>query len=341
MGFSWQEYWSELPFSYSRGSSWPRDSTSISSDSCLGRQILLPLSHLGNLGNIWCYSATESCPTLCRSMDCSMPGFPVFHYQTHVHWVNDAIQPSSVTLFSCLQSFLASGSFPMSQLFISGGQSTGASASVLPMNIQGWVPLGLTGLISLLSKGFSRVFSSTTVWKHQFFWLSAFFMVQLSHPYMTTGKTIALTTGKTIALTRWTSAGKVMSLLFSTLSRFVIAFLPRSKHLLISWLQSLSTVILEPKKIKSVTVSTFPLSICHEVMGLDAMIFIFWMLSFKPAFSVSSFTFIKRLYSSPSLSATEVVSSAYLRLLIFLPAILIPVCVNPAQHFSWSTLHIS
>ena len=92
-------------------------------------------------------------------------------------------------------------------------------------------------------------------------------MVQLSHPYMTTGKTIALTIQ--------TFVGKVTSLLFNMLSRFVIAFLPRSKGLLISWLQSLSTVILEPKKIKSVTTSTFSPSVCHEVIGLDAMIFIF------------------------------------------------------------------
>ena len=96
---------------------------------------------------------------------------------------------------------------------------------------------------------------------------SAFFMVQLSHPYMTTGKTIVFT--------RWTFVGKVMSLLFNRLSRFVIASLLRNKHLLISWLQSMSTVILEPRKIKFVTVSTFPPSICHEVMGLDAMILVF------------------------------------------------------------------
>ena len=96
---------------------------------------------------------------------------------------------------------------------------------------------------------------------------SAFFMVQLSYPYMTTIKTIDLT--------RWTFVGKVMSLLFNTLSRFVVAFLPRSKHLLISWLQSPSTVILEPKKIKSVTVSIVSSSICHKVMGPDAMILVF------------------------------------------------------------------
>ena len=96
---------------------------------------------------------------------------------------------------------------------------------------------------------------------------SAFFMVQLSHPYMTTAKTIALT--------RWKFVGKVMSLLFNMLSRLVIAFLPRSKHILILWLQSLSAVILEPKKTKSVTVSTVFPSIRHEVMGLDAMILVF------------------------------------------------------------------
>ena len=138
--------------------------------------------------------------------------------------------------------FSASGSFPMSQLLALGGQSIGASAStsVLPMTIQGWFPLGWTGLISLQSSGLSRVFSNTTVQKHQFLQCSAFFMVQLSHPYMTTGKTIALT--------RQTFVGKVMSLLFNMLSRLVIAFLPRSKHLLISWLQSPSAVILEPPK---------------------------------------------------------------------------------------------
>ena len=102
-----------------------------------------------------------------------------------------------------------------------------------------------------------------------------------------------------------------MSLLLNMLSRLVITFLPRRKRLLILWLQSPSTVILEPPKIKSDTVSTVSPSISHEVMGPDAMIFIFWMLSFKPTFSLSTFTFIKRLFSSSSLSATRMVSSAY------------------------------
>ena len=123
-----------------------------------------------------------------------------------------------------------------------------------------------------------------------------------------------------------------MSLLFNILFRLVTAFLPRSKRLLISWLQSPSAVILEPKKIKSVTVSTVFPSICHEVMGPDAMILVFWMLSFKPAFSLSSFTF-KRLFSSSSLSAIRVVSSEYLRFLIFLRAILIPACASSSPAF--------
>ena len=120
---------------------------------------------------------------------------------------------------------------------------------------------------------------------------------------------------------------------FNMLSRLVIAFLPGSKHLLISWLQSPSAVILEPPPKKSLTVSTVSPSICHEVMGPDAMIFIFWILSFKPTFSLSSFTFINRLFSCSSLSAIRVVSSAYLKLLIFLPAILIPACASSSLAF--------
>ena len=135
----------------------------------------------------------------------------------------------------------------MSQFFPSGGQRIGVSVSVLPMNIQNRFPLGFTGGISLQSKRLSRVFSNTAVEKHQFFICSVFFIVQLSHPYMTTGKTIALA--------KWIFVGKEMSLLFNMVSGLVIAFLPRSKHLLISWLQSPSVVILEPKKIKSVTAS--------------------------------------------------------------------------------------
>ena len=131
----------------------------------------------------------------------------------------------------------------MSQFFTSGGQSIGVSAltSVLPMNTQDW-SLGWTVWISLQSKGLSRVFSNNIVQKHQFFYTQFFFIVQLSHPYMTTRKTIALT--------RRTLVGKVICLLLNMLFRLVIIFFPRSEHLLISWLQSPSPVILKPPKNK-------------------------------------------------------------------------------------------
>ena len=133
------------------------------------------------------------------------------------------------------------------------------------MNTQDWSPLGWTGWISLQSNGLSRVFN-TTVQKHQLF-STQLSSQSNSHPYMTTGKTIVLT--------RQTFVGKVMFLFLNMLSRLVITFLPRSKRLLISWLQSPSAVILEPPKIKSDTVSTVSPSICHEVMGPDAMILVF------------------------------------------------------------------
>ena len=165
-------------------------------------------------------------------------------------WWHPNISSSVVPFSSCLQSCPESGSYPNSQFFASGGQSIGASVSVLPMNIQDWFPLGLPGLISLQSKGLPRVFSKTTVQNINSSVLSFLY-----------GTTITFTCDywKTIALTTWTFVGKVMSLIFNMLSRFVIAFLPRSKHFvcLISWLQSLSAVILEPEKIKSVTVFIF------------------------------------------------------------------------------------
>ena len=139
-----------------------------------------------------CCSVAKSCPTLCSPMDCSITGSPVFQYlpelaQIHIHWVSESILtlPASVIPFSsCLQCFPAPGSFPMSQLFASGGQSIGASASlsVLAMNIQDWFPLGLTGWISLKSKGPSRVFCQHHSSKASILRCSAFFMVQLSNP---------------------------------------------------------------------------------------------------------------------------------------------------------------
>ena len=180
-------------------------------------------------------------------------------------WCHPTIS-SSVILFSfCPQSFLASGYFPMSQLFAPGGQSIGvsASASFIPMNIQDWIfriflwiSFRMDWLDLLAVQRTLKIFSNTTVENTtSILQRSAFFIVQLSHPYMTTGKTIAFT--------RWSFVGKVMSLLFNMLSRLVIVFLSRSKCLLISWLQSPSAVILEPKKIKSLTVSTVSPSIYH------------------------------------------------------------------------------
>ena len=157
-----------------------------------------------------CCSVAQSYPTLYDPMACSTPGFPVLRHllelaQIHVHGVGDAIQPSSVVPFSsCLQSFLASGSFLRSQPFISGGQNIGASASVLLMNIQDRFCFELTDLICLQSKGLSRVFSNTTAQKHQLFYVQLSSWSQLSHPYM-------MTTGKTIALTKRIFFGKVMS----------------------------------------------------------------------------------------------------------------------------------
>ena len=187
-------------------------------------------------------------------------------------WCHPTISSSVIPFSSCLQSFLASGSFLMSRFFASSGQSidTSVSAWFLPMNIQGWFPLGLTGLNFLLSRALSRVFSNAAVQKHQVFsarpslWSSSHI-----HDYW-----------KNMVLIMQIIVGKVIALLFNTLSRFAIAFLPRSKCLLVLWLQTPSTVILEPKKIKSVTVSIFS----PEVLGPDAMILVFWMLSFKPAF---------------------------------------------------------
>ena len=156
-------------------------------------------------------------------------------------WCHPTILSSVISFSSCLQSFWASGSFPVSQLFTSGGQSIGvsASASVPSMNTQDWFSLGWTGWISLKSKG-RRSLPQHHSSKASVLQCSAFFVVQFSHPYMMTGKTIALT--------RWTFVDKVMSLFFNMLSRLVIAFLSRGMCLLILWRQSPSALILEPHK---------------------------------------------------------------------------------------------
>ena len=228
------------------------------------------------------------CLTLCYHMNYSPPGFPVHHQlsefaQTHVHWVGDAIQashplssPSPTFNLSQIKAFSNESAlhirWPKYWLFSFNISPSSEHPGLISIRMDWLDLLAVQGTLKSLLQHHS---SKASVLR-----CSAFFMVQLSHPYMTTGKAIALT--------RRTFVDKVMCLLLNMLSRLVITFLPRSKRLLISWLQSPSAVILEPKKIKSVIVSIVSLSICHEVMGPDAMILVFWMWSFKPTFSLSS-----------------------------------------------------
>ena len=207
-------------------------------------------------------------------MDCSRPGLPVPHHflkfaQVHVHCISDANQLSQPLMPSSPSALNLSQHQGLFQWVSCSHQLTRVLAlqhQSFPRSIQSWFPLRLIGLISLQSKGLSGVFSTP-----QFEGINSsalsLFTVQLSHHYITIGKTTALTI--------WTFVGRVMSLLFTTLSGFVIAFLPRSNHLLISWLRSPPTVILESMKRKSVTTSTFSPSICLEVMGPDVMILVF------------------------------------------------------------------
>ena len=199
-------------------------------------------------------------------MDCSTAGFPVHHQlpeliQTHVHWVSDAIQPSHPLSSPSPPAFNHSQHqdlFHESVLPIRWPKYWSFSFSISPSN-------EYSGLISFRTDWFDLLGVQGTLKsllqyhssKASILCRSTFFIVQLSRPYMTTGKTRAFT--------RWTFVGKVMSLLLNMLSRLVITFLPRSKHILISWLQSPSAVILKPKKIKSVIVSIVSPSICHEV----------------------------------------------------------------------------
>ena len=211
--------------------------------------LAVPVTYLGFLNNL---SVQFSCSVVSHSLrhhalqhswpPCPPPTCQVYSDSCPLRWWCHPTIPSVFPFSFHLQSFPASRAFQMSQLFPSGGQSIGvsASASVLPMNIQDWFPLGWTGWIFMQSKGLSRVFSNTTVQKHQFF------SAQLSLQFNSHIHTWVLE--NTIALTRRTFVGKVMSLLFNMLSRLVITFLPRRKRLLISWLQSLSAVILELKK---------------------------------------------------------------------------------------------
>ena len=275
-------------------------------------------------------------------MDCSTLGFPVHHHhpelaQTHVHWVDDVIQTSH-PLLSCSppdfnlfqhQSLFFNESvlcirWPKYWSFSFSISSSNEYSGLISFRFDWLDLLAVQGTLksllqhhsskaSILCTLLSLLFNShihTWPLEKPYFWLYG------------------------ICRQRNVSA-------FYYAARLVTAFLPRSNCLIIPWLLSPSAVILEPKEIKSVTVFIVSPSFCHEVMGPDAMIFVFWMLSFKPTFPLSSLTFIKRLFSSSSLSAIRVVLSAYLRLLIFLPAILIPAFAWSSQNFAWYTLHRS
>ena len=221
-------------------------------------------------------SVAQSCPTLYDPMNSSTPGLPVYHQlpestQAHVHRVGDAIQPShplsSPFLLPLIPPSIRVFSIE-STLHIRWPKYWSFSFSISPSNGHpGLISFRMDWLDLLAVQGTLKSLLQHHSSKASILQCSAFFTVQLSHPYMTTGKIIALT--------RRTFVGKVISLLFNMLSRLVITFLPRSKRLLISWLQSPSAVILEPKKMKSDTVSTVSPSISHKVMGPDAVIFVF------------------------------------------------------------------
>ena len=226
-------------------------------------------------------------------MDCSPPGLPVHHQlleltQIHVRWVGDAIQPSHPLSSPSPPAFNLSqnqGLFQQSVLHIWWPKYWSFSFSISASDdYSGLISFRMDWLDLFAIQGTLKSLLQHHSSRASVLQCSAFVTVQLSHPYMTTGKNTALT--------RWTFVVKMMSLLLSMLSRLVITFLPRSKHLLILWLQSPTVVILEPsKKLKSITVSIVFPSISHEVMGPDAMILVFWMLSFKPTFFTLLFHF--------------------------------------------------
>ena len=237
-------------------------------------------------------------------MDCSTPSLPVPHHlpnfaQVHVHCIGDAIQPShplTPSSPSAVNLYKQQGLF---QCVCCLHQMTIPELHLQHQSFQ-WVFrvnfLKIDWFDFLAVQGTRRSLLQHHSWKALILRCSVFFMFQLSQPYMTTGKTTELTI--------WTFVCR-MSLLFNKMSRFVIAFLPGSNHLLSSWLHSPSAVILEPKKRKYVSISSFSPFICHEVMVLDAMILVFSIFSFQPAPSLSSFTLIMRLFSSSSLLPLE------------------------------------
>ena len=225
-------------------------------------------------------SVAQSCPTLCDPIDlvaCQI-SLSITNFWSLLKLMSIKLVMSSNHLILCRPLLFLPSIFPSIRVFsnesvlcIRWPKYWSFSFSISPPNERpGLISFRMDWLDLLAVQGTLKSLLQHHSSKASIIRLSVFFTVQLSHPYMTTGKTIALT--------RWTFVGKVMPLLFNMLSRLVITFLPRSKHLLISWLQSPSAVILDPKTIKSVTISTVFPSICHEVMGPDAMILVFWII---------------------------------------------------------------
>ena len=280
----------------------------------------------------FCCSVTQFCPTHCDPIDCNTPGFPIHHHlpelaQTHFHWVNDAIQPSH-PVSSPSPAFDLSqhqGVLNESVLHIRWPNYQSFSFNISPSSeYTGLISFRMDWLDLLAAQGTLKSLLPTTHFK-------SINLLALSLLY---GPTLHIHTWhwKNHRFDYVDLCQQVMSLLFNMLSRLVIAFLPRSKHLLISWLQSPFTVIWEPKKIKSHCFHCFPIYLSwSDGTGYHDLRFL--NVEFKPAFSCSSFTFIKRLFSSFLLSTIRLMSSAYLRLLIFLPAILIPACASSSWAF--------
>ena len=233
-------------------------------------------------------SVAQLCPTVCDPMDCSMrASLSITNSRSLLKLMSIEMMMPSNHFILCHPLLLPPSIFPSIRVFsnesalhIRWPKYWSFSSNISPSNeYSGLISFRMDWLDLLAVQGTLKSLLQHHSSKASILWCSAFFTVQLLHPYTTTGKTIALT--------RRTFVGNVMSLLFNMLSRLVITFLPRSKRLLISWLQSPSAVILGPKNIKSATVCTVSPSICHEVMGPDAMVLVFWMMSFKPTFSLS------------------------------------------------------
>ena len=286
-----------------------------------------------------CCSVPQFCLTLCDPVDYDMPGsLPFTLYQSLLTLMCIGSMMPFNHLVLCQTLLFLHSIFPSTWVFSNESvlcsrwpKYSSFSFCISPLKeYSGLISFRIDWFDLLAVQGILKSLLQHHSLKTWILQCSAFFMVQLSYPYMTTGKAIALTI--------WTFVSKVMSVLFNMLSRFVMAFLPRSKHLLISWLRSQYAVILEAKTIMSVTVSIVSHLLALKIWEQMPWSKFLLMLRFKPAFSFCSFKFIKRLFSSSLLLAIRVVSLAYLRLLILLLTLLIPACTSssPAFHMMYS-----